>query len=174
MGESFKVIENTSGKRIFSIAQALPEEDYTLHFPNGQTKQIKGKVAQFDPDFNKAFSIEQNKIRGGARIREGGFLKEGFVYTKGREQEYINAIENSKWTSIESIAVYMPFEIEKIIRFAIFENELKIVTHFSYHNNFSPLHFFGLRVKGWKSSTDKFYISDGFTTTPVAEVKAEF
>ena len=55
MDEQSEVIENKSGKRIFSIEQTLPEEDYTLHFPNGQTKQIKGKVAQFDPDFHKAF-----------------------------------------------------------------------------------------------------------------------
>ena len=82
-------------------------------------------------------------------------MKEGLVYTKGREQEYINAMQKSNWTSIESIAVYLPFAIEKIIRFAIFENELKIVTHFSYHNDLSPLHFFGLKIKGWKSSTDK-------------------
>ena len=174
MDEYYKVSENKSGARVLSFYQMNPEEDYTLHFPNGRTKQIKGKVAQFDPDFHKAFSNEQNKTWGSARIREGGFLKEGFVYTKGREQEYIDAIESSKWTSIESIAVYMPFAIEKIIRYAIFENELKIVTHFSYRNDFPSLHFFGLRVKGWKSSTDKFFISDGITTTPVAEVKAEF
>lgn len=174
MTEPDKVVENRTGKRIFSIEQTLPKEDYTLYFSNGMTKQVKGEVAQFDPDFHKAFSEAPNRIRGSSRMREGGFLKQGFVYTKGKEQQYIDAIEESKWTSIESLAVYVPFEIEKIIRFAIFENKMKIVTHFSYNNRFAPLHFFGLKIQSWKTLTEMYFVSDGFITSPVAEVKTEF
>jgi hypothetical protein len=174
MEEMFKVVDNKTGQRIFSIVQAHPEEDYVLFFPDGRTKQMKGKVARFDPDFNRAFTTEATVFEGRMSFESlARFLPEGSVYTKEKENDYINAIQEADWISIESVAVYMPFEIEKIIRFAIFENNLKIVTHYSYVHDFSPLHFFGLRVQELRELTDMFFIADGICTTPVVEVKTK-
>jgi hypothetical protein len=174
MEEMFKVVDNKTGQRIFSIVQAQPDEDYTLYFPDGRTKQMKGKVARFDPDFNKAFTTDAIVFEGRVSFESlARFVPEGSIYTKEKEQDYIGAIQQAAWISIESVAVYMPFEIEKTIRFAIFENNLKIVTHYSYAYKFSPLHFFGLRVQGLRELTDWFFVADGICTTPVVEVKTK-
>ena len=176
MDEPFKVTQNKNGERVAGIEKILLDERYTLHFTNGRTKEAIGALARFDPDFHKAFRGGRNKCPDSWQSKEGDFWTAGRVYTKGREAEYKKAIENSKWTSIQSLAVYVPPGIEKIIRDAIYDNRFENVTHFSFQNCFSPLHFFGLRIDHclpsaeWKAMPNIYFISDGMTTTPIAKI----
>jgi len=107
---------------------------------------------------------------GGAVVT---FLESGGMYSQGKEEKFLKALNNVQWEDIYFMKTFLPTHIEKIVWEACSFKIYLDPKRYCYSNAFFPLHFFGIMgvVKfDNKEIYEDFYLSDEITTTPILTI----